>query len=102
MWGKQIEGDVDVWLFVKLNLGVRLSEEQNLEIKKTIRANTTPRHVPKKIIQIADIPYTSSGKKMELVVSKIINGKPITNIGAIANPESIKEYQGCLNSGNGV
>jgi len=91
--GKQIDGDVDVYLFVKLNDGEQLNEDRINEIKQAIRSKTTPRHVPQKIIQVADIPYTRSGKKIEGVVSNLLNKRPVTNIEAIINPECLAEYE---------
>lgn len=91
--GKNNNGDVDVLLFVKLKAGEELTTERKKLIKEQIKKNTTPRHVPREIHVVADIPYTRSGKKVELAVSKIIHGKPVTNIEALANPESLKEYE---------
>ncbi|GAB4013437.1 MAG: acetoacetate--CoA ligase [Bdellovibrio sp.] len=90
--GKDCEGDVDVWLFVKLKPSESLTDERINEIKKLIRTNTTPRHVPKHIFSVTDIPYTRSGKKMELAVQRIINGRALTNIEAVANPECLDEF----------
>ena len=91
--GKQADGDVDVWLFVKLKEGESLDQARIKEIKDCIKQNTTPRHVPKVVHAVSDIPYTRSGKKMELAVTKVLNGKALDNIEAMANPESIKQYQ---------
>ena len=87
--GRPIDGDVEVVLFIKLADGVELTVEMVSEIKKRIRAGTTPRHVPKDIYAVADIPYTRSGKKMELAVTRILQGRPLTNIEAVSNPESL-------------
>lgn len=95
--GKQVDGDVDVMLFVKLHDGESLNDERVQEIKSLIRANTTPRHVPKQISAVVDIPYTRSGKKIELAVTRIVNGKAITNKEAIANPECLVEYEAFAN-----
>ena len=62
-------------------------------IKKTIRTNCTPRHVPARIIPIQDIPYTISGKKVELAVKKMIDGKPVLNRDALKNPEALELYE---------
>ncbi|MDO6422683.1 acetoacetate--CoA ligase [Saccharophagus degradans] len=91
--GKQVDGDVDLYLFVKPMPNQTLTEGRITEIKQRIKQNTTPRHVPKRVISVVDIPYTRSGKKMELAVSRIVNGKEITNIDAIANPECLGEYE---------
>jgi len=91
--GKNTNGDVDVLLFVKLKEGEELTNERKKLIKEQIKKNTTPRHVPREIHVVQDIPYTRSGKKVELAVSKIIHGRPVTNSEALANPESLKEYE---------
>ncbi len=91
--GQNWDNDVRVILFVKLREGVELTEELKKKIKKTIRENATPRHVPAKIIAIDDIPYTISGKKVELAVKKVIHGEPVANRDALANPESLDLYK---------
>jgi acetoacetyl-CoA synthetase len=91
--GQNWDNDVRVILFVKLREGVELTEELKKKIKKTIRENATPRHVPAKIIAVADIPYTISGKKVELAVKKVIHGEPVVNRDALANPESLDLYK---------
>jgi len=91
--GQDWEGDVRVILFVKLAEGAELTEDLINKIKTTIRKNATPRHVPAKILAIADIPYTISGKKVEKAVKNAIHNEPVPNIDALANPESIKLYK---------
>lgn len=91
--GKNVNGDVDVVLFVKLKASESLTPERIKEIKQLIKTNTTPRHVPREIHAVSDIPYTRSGKKVELAVSKIINGKAINNLEAIANPDCLEEFK---------
>ncbi len=91
--GQDWEGDVRVILFVKLAEGVELTEDLINKIKTTIRKNTTPRHVPAKIIAIDDIPYTISGKKVEKAVKNAIHNEPVPNIDALANPESLQLYK---------
>lgn len=91
--GKNNDGDVDVVLFIKMAAGESLSEQRIAEIKTRIKHNTTPRHVPRHVIAVEDIPYTRSGKKIELAVARIINGKAITNKEAIANPDSLAQYE---------
>ncbi|MBT3586252.1 MAG: acetoacetate--CoA ligase [Halobacteriovoraceae bacterium] len=91
--GRQRDGEVEVILFVKLMEGEELSTDRILEIKAKIKKNTTPRHVPKEVFLVQDIPYTRSGKKMELAITRILNQKPLSNIEAVANPECLKEYQ---------
>jgi len=91
--GQDWEGDVRVILFLKLAEGVELTEDLINKIKTTIRKNTTPRHVPAKIIAIDDIPYTISGKKVEKAVKNVIHNEPVPNIDALANPESLELYK---------
>jgi acetoacetyl-CoA synthetase len=91
--GQSWDDDVRVILFIKLNEGVEFSEELVKSIKKTIRSNATPRHVPAKIIPIDDIPYTISGKKVEIAVRKIIEGKEVLNRDALKNPEALELYK---------
>ena len=91
--GKQKEGDVEINLFVILKNGMSLSEEKIQEIKLVIRSNTTFRHVPKQIWKVDGIPYTRSGKKMEMVVSNILNSRKVSHIGTINNPECLKQYE---------
>ncbi|MBL7666121.1 MAG: acetoacetate--CoA ligase [Bacteriovoracaceae bacterium] len=91
--GKQVDGDVEVILFVKLKTGEELTTERIKSIKSSIKSNTTPRHVPAKIFAVKEIPYTRSGKKMELAVSRIINGKKVENLEAMSNPQAIVEYE---------
>jgi len=91
--GQEWDNDVRVILFVVLNDGVELTEELVKRIKTTIRKNTTPRHVPAKIIPVADIPYTISGKKVELAVKRMVHGQPITNRDALANPEALECFK---------
>ncbi len=91
--GRQRKGDVEVILFVKMKAGEELSNERKSEIKRLIKANTTPRHVPKHIWEIQGIPYTRSGKKMEMAITRILNQKPLSNLEAVANPECLDQYK---------
>lgn len=91
--GRPFDGDVEVVLFVKMAENQLLDEDKIKEIKTQIRKNTTPRHVPAHIWAVKDIPYTRSGKKMELAIGRILQGKEITNREAVANPECLEEYQ---------
>ena len=91
--GQDWEGDVRVVLFVRLRDGVVLNDELITGIKKRIRQNTTPRHVPAKVIQVADIPRTMSGKIVELAVREIIHGREVKNVEALANPEALGLYR---------
>ncbi len=87
--GQNWHDDVRVILFVVLKPGVNLDDTLCTRIKQQIRANTTPRHVPAKIIQVADIPRTISGKIVELAVRKIIHNEVVKNKDALANPETL-------------
>ncbi|RYZ66463.1 MAG: acetoacetate--CoA ligase, partial [Proteobacteria bacterium] len=86
-------GDAEMLLFVKLKDGVQLNSDLEKEIKTSLRKNLSPRHVPAAIYQIRDIPYTRSGKKLELAVTRILHGRPLDNQTAIANPECLAEYE---------
>jgi acetoacetyl-CoA synthetase len=90
--GQDWDNDVRIILFLKLRAGIELSDELVKRIKTTIRQNASPRHVPAKIIAVDDIPYTISGKKVELAVRKIIHGQEVKNKDALANPESLDLY----------
>ena len=91
--GQDWQGDVRVILFVRLRDGARLDEALATRIKKTIRDNTSPRHVPAKIIAVPDIPRTISGKITELAVRNVIHGRPVKNTDALANPQALQYYQ---------
>ncbi|KAG7096943.1 hypothetical protein E1B28_004341 [Marasmius oreades] len=94
--GQSIMGGTDerVLLFVKLHNGDELSETLVKQIKAEIRAKRSPRHVPSKIIQVNDIPYTLNGKRVEVPVKKLINGAPLSSINAatLSNPNSLLVY----------
>ena len=90
--GQQWGDDVRVVLFVVLREGLSLDDELIKTIRNTIRANTTPRHVPAKVIQVADIPRTISGKIVELAVRKIVHGDVVKNTDALANPEALAHF----------
>jgi acetoacetyl-CoA synthetase len=91
--GQDWQGDVRVVLFVKMKQGLTLTAALEDRIKKAIRENATGRHVPAKIIQIGDIPYTINMKKVELAVKKVICGEAVENKDALANPESLELYK---------
>jgi acetoacetyl-CoA synthetase len=88
-WGN----DVRVVLFVRLRDGVVLDEALAERIRKQIRNNTTPRHVPARIVQVSDIPRTKSGKIVELAVRNVIHGLPVKNVEALANPEALDLFR---------
>jgi acetoacetyl-CoA synthetase len=91
--GQDWERDVRVVLFVKLRVGVTLDDGLEKRIRDQIRRNTTPRHVPAKIVQIADIPRTKSGKITELAVRDVVHGRAVKNKEALANPEALELYR---------
>ncbi len=91
--GQDWQGDVRVILFVVLRVGCKLSKELKTNIIDTIRKETTPRHVPAKIIAVTDIPRTISGKIVELAVRKVIHNQSVKNTDALANPEALKLFQ---------
>ena len=91
--GQDWDNDVRVVLFVKLREGLVLEDAVVAKIKKQIRDNATPRHVPAKIVQVADIPRTKSGKIVELAVRDVVHGRPVKNIEALANPEALALYK---------
>jgi len=93
-WPPGNPSDVRVVLFVKLADGITLDEGLIGRIKGLIRANTSPRHVPAKIVQVADIPRTKSGKIVELAVRNVVHGQPVKNVEALANPEALDDYRG--------
>ncbi len=91
--GQEWDSDVRVILFVRLRDGVALDDALRNRIKRSIRDNTTPRHVPAKIIQVQEIPHTLSGKVSELAVRNIIHGRPVKNTDALANPASLEFFR---------
>jgi acetoacetyl-CoA synthetase len=90
--GQDWKNDVRVILFVVMAKGVALSPELKDRIKKTIRLNASPRHVPAKIIEVPDIPYTLNMKKVELAVKKVIESRPVLNKDALRNPQSLDHF----------
>jgi acetoacetyl-CoA synthetase len=91
--GQNWKHDVRVVLFVKLRPDVALDASLEKRIRDTIKANATPRHVPAKIIAVADIPRTISGKIVELAVRNVIHGRPVKNTDALANPEALDYFR---------
>ncbi len=86
-------GDVRVVLFVKLREGLALDDGLIARIKQQIRVNTTPRHVPAKVVQVSDIPRTKSNKIVELAVRNVVHGQPVKNLEALANPEALEHFR---------
>jgi acetoacetyl-CoA synthetase len=92
-WPPGEVGDVRVVLFVKLKDGVTLDETLIERIRAHIRVNTTPRHVPARVVQVTDIPRTKSNKIVELAVRNVVHGLPVKNVEALANPEALEQYR---------
>ena len=91
--GQQRAGDVRVVLFVRLREGIALTDDLRDKIRKRIRSNTTPRHVPEIILDVPDIPRTKSGKIVELAVQRVLHGEAIKNVDALANPEALVYFR---------
>ncbi len=94
--GQEWKGDQRIILFVKLAKQFRLTEDLQNKIKKALREEASPRHVPALIIEVPEIPYTFNMKKVESAVANIVNGKPVTNRDALVNPESLDFYEKIL------
>ena len=92
--GEGVRKDTRIVLFVRLQDGVVLDDALRERIRQQVRANTTPHHVPKKIVQVADIPRTISGKITELAVREVVHGRPVTNREALANPGALELFRG--------
>jgi acetoacetyl-CoA synthetase len=91
--GQRWDGDVRVVLFVVLRPGSELDDELRQHIRDVVRTNTTPRHVPAKIVAVADIPRTKSGKIVELAVRSVVHGETVRNTEALANPEALDNFR---------
>ena len=91
--GQNFQGDARVVLFVKLAEGLMIDDLLREKIKQRIRENTTPRHVPAKIVQVADIPRTKSNKIVELAVRDVVHGRTVKNVEALANPEALELFR---------
>ena len=91
--GQAWDNDVRIILFLVLNKPNSIDDNFITKLKKTIRSEASPRHVPAKIIEVSDIPRTKNGKIVELAVKNIIEGNKIKNIQALANPEVLEEYK---------
>ena len=94
--GQNYQGDQRVILFIKLAPGHALTDELKDKIRKTLRENASPRHVPALILETPDIPYTLNMKKVESAVTNIINGRAVSNKDALINPESLEYYERIL------
>jgi acetoacetyl-CoA synthetase len=95
--GQEVEtkrgADVRIVLFVRLREGLVLDDGLRDRIRREIRERTTPHHVPRKIVQVPDIPRTISGKITELAVRDVVHGRPVTNLDALANPEALEHFR---------
>ena len=91
--GQNWKNDVRIVLFVRLRPGVTLDAALVARIRQTIAAAATPRHVPAKVLQVADIPRTRSGKIVELAVRNVVHGEPVKNREALANPEALDLFR---------
>lgn len=93
LWPPDKPSDTRVVLFVKLREGFVLDAELEERIRTAIRDNATPRHVPAKIVQVADIPRTKNNKVVEIAVRAVVHGMPVANTDALANPEALELYR---------
>ena len=91
--GQEWDNDVRVVLFVRLRTGITLDAALEKRIRDMIRTNTTPRHVPARIVAVSDIPRTISGKIVELAVREVVHGRPVKNTDALANPAALEEFR---------
>ncbi|HET6720054.1 MAG TPA: acetoacetate--CoA ligase [Rhodocyclaceae bacterium] len=91
-WPPEQPTDVRVVLFVRLRDSIRLDEALATRIRQAIRDNATPRHVPARIVEVADVPRTKSGKLVELAVRNVVHGRPVKNLEALANPDALRHF----------
>jgi acetoacetyl-CoA synthetase len=92
--GQEWDGDVRIVLFVRLRPDCRLDPALEARIRGQIRQHASPHHVPRKIVQVADLPRTISGKITELAVREVIHGRPVGNLDALANPGALEHFRG--------
>jgi acetoacetyl-CoA synthetase len=92
-WPPEQPTDVRIVLFVRLREGLALDDALAEKIKRRIRENATPRHVPARVVQVSDIPRTKSGKIVELAVRNVVHGRPVKNVEALANPEALDHFR---------
>jgi len=91
--GEGADRDMRVVLFVRLRDGLTLDHDLRDRIRSQVRDNTSPHHVPRKVVQVADIPRTLSGKIVELAVREVVHGRPVKNVDALANPEALELFR---------
>ena len=94
--GKKEDGDEVIWLFVVLREGVTLDEELTKKIRGTIRQDSSPRHTPKRVFQVSQLPRTRSGKLVEVAVSRMVNGHSVPNRQSMENPEALEDIERAL------
>jgi acetoacetyl-CoA synthetase len=90
--GEEIDGDCQIVLFVKLAAGTELTPQLEQQLRSAIRQGASPRHVPRRIIAVPDIPQTRSGKIAEIAVREAVNGRPVKNLEALANPQALEHF----------
>ena len=95
-WPPEHPTDVRIVLFVRLRDGMKLDDELMERIRKRIRDEASPRHVPARIVQVADIPRTKSGKIVEIAVRDVVHGRAVGNLEALANPEALEQFRNRL------
>jgi acetoacetyl-CoA synthetase len=91
--GQDWDGDLRIVLFLRLQPGAALDEALIDRVKRVIRAGASPRHVPARVVAVADIPRTRSGKIVELAVRDVVHGRVVKNVDALANPESLDLFK---------
>ncbi|KUG04938.1 acetoacetyl-coa synthetase [hydrocarbon metagenome] len=94
--GQEYHNNQRIVLFVKMKEGYDLTEDVEKAIRKILKENASPRHVPEVILAIPDIPRTMNGKKVESAISNIVNGRKVTNRDALANPEVLDYFEAIL------
>jgi acetoacetyl-CoA synthetase len=92
--GQDWDGDVRVVLFVVLRADTALDDDLVGKIRARVRENTTPRHVPARIVAVPELPRTVSGKITELAVRDVVHGRPVKNTSALANPDALEHFRG--------
>jgi acetoacetyl-CoA synthetase len=97
--GERVDGDERILLFVVLRAGLMLDEVLRMKIRLAVRQTLTPRHVPAKILQVADLPRTRNGKLAELAVRAILHGELVSNRAALANPEALEQVRESFEAG---
>jgi acetoacetyl-CoA synthetase len=98
--GQQFDDDTRIVLFLRMGPGTRLTPELEAAIKQRLRSEESPRHVPALVVEVDDIPRTRSGKITEMAVTAAVNGDPIDNIEALANPEALEQFRRLVSSGH--